>query len=504
MTTYKNYDGIFLSTNSQFAGHLKIAGADSILKLVGKSFWKSTDTEDLDIHGMLDNGKKASLLKSVLYSNTQHRFDENTQFESIFFPHYVVVGEEFISSDEPVIQAVRYHFENVNCLLSGHEIFRSLRLGADETRHILEREHKRAEDIAEKHGWSKRPFKPQIGDHPQLLYFSGLWEIISSESNVGKISLTNRTSHNMGNAAGIGIKNEVTANIEFKEPKTLDLTIDALSSLHSLFELNLGRRQRFSWIELELIHRSKESAHDMPQKAQLYWSMCNECVDNESKTNINDILISPEHHPEEFARVVTGWMNSVDTMGDPRGRFGTAFFGSYSIDRIVGAANMFDLLPESHAPRTKDVDASLKQAVVQCRKTFKDLPDSFAKQSILSAFGRIGKASLRDKVYFRADKVIAAAGGKFQELYIPCHHAVLSRNHYVHGSNSAFDYQNHFTEFAFIIDTLEFVFAASDLIDLGWDLNRWLNKDTSMTHPFGAYIINYPQNISRLNALVSK
>jgi hypothetical protein len=504
MPTHEQYNGIFLSTDSQFAGLLNIAGADSILKLVGKSFWERSETEYADIHGMLNDGKQVSLLDCVLHGRKQHRFDENSQFESLFFPNYVVVGEEFIRSGEPVIQAVRYHFENVNCLLSGHETFQSLRPDAGEIRQILEMDHQRHEKMAEKYGWPKRPFKPQIGEHPHLLYFSGLWEIVASESKIGNVSLTNRTSHNMGSAAGIGINNEVTANIEFTEPKTLDVAIHALHTLHGLFELSLGHRQRYRWIELELIHRSKETSHDLPQTAQLYWSLCNERVEGDSKVSFNDVLLSPDRRPEEFSKVATGWMNSAETMGDPRARFATAFFGGYSINRIVGAANMFDLLPESHSPKTKDADASLKEAVMQCRKIFADLPDSFARQSVLSALGRIGKASLRDKIYHRADKIIATAGDKFPELYLPCNHAVLSRNHYVHGSKGSFDYQEHFTEFAFIIDTLEFVFAASDLIDLGWDLRRWMDEGTSMTHSFGAYVSNYSQNISRLKALMSK
>lgn len=504
MLTNEKYNGIFLSTDSQFAGHLKIAGADSIIKLIGRDFLTSSGAESLDIHGMLDNGKKASLLKCINYSTARRVIDGNSHFESVFFPHYVVVGEELISSDEPVIQAIHYHFDNVKCLLSGCETFQTLYPEVDEIRHVFDCEHKRREEIAEKYGWSKSPRKLQIGEHPQLLYFSGLWEIISSESKAGKISLTNRSSSGMGGAAGVAIKNEVTANIEFKKPNTLDEAIEVLSSLHSLFELILGRRQLFGWIELELTHRSKESESDLPQRAQLYWSLCNKRVDKESETNLNDVLISLEQHPEEFSKIVTNWMNSMDSMGEPRGRFGTAFAGNYSVDRIVGAANMFDLLPGTHVPRAKEIDASLQDAVKQCRKIFKDLSDSFAKQSILSALGRIGKASLRDKVYFRADKVIAASDGRFQELTIPCHHAVLARNHYVHGSASAFNYQSHLTEFAFIIDTLEFVFAVSDLLDLGWDLKRWMDKGTSMTHPFGAYLINYSQNIERLKVLVDK
>ncbi|MEZ1316050.1 hypothetical protein QIW53_08500 [Pseudomonas fluorescens] len=504
MPTHEQYNGIFLSTNSQFAGVLKIAGADSILKIVGKSFWEHPETGPADIHGMLNDGKKVSLLDCVLHGTNQHRFDENSQFESIFFPHYIVVGEEPITSDEPVVQAIRYHFQNVDCLVSGRETFQSLYPEIAEIHSLLEMDHKRKEKIAEEYGWASRAFKPQISEHPHLLYFSGLWEIVASNAKIGKVSLTNRSSHNSGSAVGIGINNEVTANIEFAEPKTLDEAIDALRTLHGLFELSLGHRQRFRWIELELTQRSNEPTPNRPQTARLYWSLCNERVEGDSSTNLGDILLCPDRNPEEFAKVATGWMDSADTMGDPRVRFATAFFGSYSINRIVGAANMFDLLPESHVPKTKETDASLKDAVTQCRKIFAGLPESFARQSVLSSLGRIGKASLRDKIYHRADKIVEVAPDKFPELYLPCNHAVLSRNHYVHGSAGSFDYQKHFTEFAFIIDTLEFVFAASDLLDLGWDMRRWMDQGVTMTHSFGVYIVNYSQNISRLKTLLGR
>lgn len=502
MQTHDQYNGVFLSNDSQFAGHLSIAGVDSLAKLIGKSFWARPNAEYADIHGLLSDGRKASLLDCVLHGQTQHRFDDNAQFESTFFPNYVVVGEEFIRSNEPIIRAVRYHFENVASLLSGHKTFQSLSPDPEDVRRLLEEDHKRSEKIAGKHGWPKRAFEPEIGEYPHLLYFSGVWEIIASDIELGRISLTNRTSHGAGTAAGIGIDNEVTANIEFVQPKTLSAAIRALYTLHGLFELSLGRRQRYRWIELELTHRTKDNKHDLRQTARLYWSLCNERVENDSKTSLVDILLAPDRRPEEFAKVAAGWMDSAAIMGDPRERFATAFFGRYGINRIVGAANMFDLLPESRAPKKKEPDSQLKAAVEQCRKIFVTLPDSAAKQSVLSALGRVGTASLRDKVHHRADKVIAVVGGKFPDLYLPCDHATLARNHYVHGSQASFDYQEHFTEFAFITDTLEFVFATSDLLDLGWDLKSWMGEGTSMTHAFGAYITNYSENMRRLKALV--
>lgn len=492
------YNGVFICSNGSTVGHLNIAGKDSLAKFIGKALWEPLHAEYLDIHGSLSNGSKASLLDCVLYGRTQYRYGDNAHFETTFFPNYVVVGEEFIHSDKPAIRAIHYHFENVDRLLIGHQSFRLLFPSPNETRRILEADHKRAEE----RGFTISPFDPQISEHAALLYFSGVWEIIACKAQIGKVSLVNRTSHRAGDATGIGIDNQVTAVIEFADPKTLNAAIDALYTLHSLFELSLGHRQRYRWIELELTNRGKDEESDIYQTAQLYWSMCNELVEGDSRTSLIDVLLAPACRPEEFSQVVAGWMDSASVMRDPRERFATAFFGSFGINRIVGAANMFDLLPESHAPKKLQLDSGLEMAVRQCRDIWKELPDSPAKQSVLSALGRTGTASLRDKVCHRARKISDVIGEKFPDFDLPCNHAVLCRNHYVHGSKASFDYQHYFTEFSFITDTLEFVFAVSDLIDLGWDLKSWSSEPKSMSHPFSAYMVNYPENIRRLKALV--
>lgn len=504
MNKHDGYNGVFLADNSEFSGHLSIAGADSLVTLVGKNFWPSLDTEYEEIHGYLVNGSKVSLLSCSSYGKTQYRFDENTQYESKFFPNYVVVGETFVRSDEPVIRAIRYHFENVIDLLSGHNTFRSFMAEPDDVRVLLETQHRRSEQIAKEHGWPKPSFEPEIGKHPRLMYFSGVWEFMGFDVNTGRIALTNRTSHKMGNAAGIGVDNQVSINIEFHRPMIISEAIREMYTLHGLFELSLGYRQRYKWIELELTHREKIGEHERYQTAELYWSMCNKRVEVQSRASGQDALLAPDRRPEEFAKVAAGWMDSASNMGDPRERFATAFFGNYGINRIVGAANMFDLLPESHAPKKKNIDAQMQAAVEKCREIFTSMPDTSARQSVLSVLGRVGTASLRDKVLHRAEKVTKIAGEQFSELHLPCKQAVLCRNHYVHGSPAPFEYRDNFTEFAFIVDTLEFVFAASDLIDLGWDLKAWMRGGPMTSHAFGAYVLDYSSNLHRLKALVER
>ena len=149
-------------------------------------------------------------------------------------------------------------------------------------------------------------------------------------------------------------------------------------------------------------------------------------------------------------------------------------------------------------------DGPTKEAVTECRKQFRALPESFARQAVLSALGRVGTPSLRDKICHRADVVARADPQRFSELHLPCSQAVLCRNHFVHGSEGAFDYWKEYGAFAFLVDTLEFVFATSDLVELGWDYASWCGTGFLRTHGFGSYILDYDLNLRRLKELVDE
>ena len=88
-------------------------------------------------------------------------------------------------------------------------------------------------------------------------------------------------------------------------------------------------------------------------------------------------------------------------------------------------------------------------------------------------------------------------------MRFPCTQAVLCRNHFVHGSEEAFDYWEEAGAFAFLADTLEFVFAASDLIELGWDYTSWREKGSTLSHRFGAYVDAYNMNLRMLKELIN-
>jgi hypothetical protein len=129
-------------------------------------------------------------------------------------------------------------------------------------------------------------------------------------------------------------------------------------------------------------------------------------------------------------------------------------------------------------------------------------PRSPERDSVLGALGRVGKANLKHKVRHRADKILKEAAHRFPELITVTDEAVNCRNFYVHGSAASFDYDAHFDAATFFTDTLEFVFATSDLLESGWDIKAWSNSGTTMSHPFGRYRINYAPQLQALKALL--
>ena len=80
--------------------------------------------------------------------------------------------------------------------------------------------------------------------------------------------------------------------------------------------------------------------------------------------------------------------------------------------------------------------------------------------------------------------------------------AVNLRNRYVHGAATRIDYSDNPDLERFLTDTLEFVFAASDLVEAGWNIHDWIKRGSHIRHPFGSYLEDYAENWKELNRLI--
>ena len=499
-----DYNDVYIPEDGVGAGRLIIGGRNTSLKLLNSSEPVYPSSEFQDHHGMLKDGSKASLLECVRTGSTTYGLQDRAQKETRYFPHYVIVGDTFVSSGEAIINAVHYHFENSACLVHTLTTFGSTHPEREEFANILKAKHYRRETTALKHGWDPQDLEMEIGDHPILQYYSGRHEIAQCDTEFGSVAISNRVAHGHGSSSGVSISNEITASLDFSAPTTIERAFTSLGTLHSFFELCLGRHQRYLWIELQLENTDKENGDSIPRNLQAYWSHCNDRISGKTPpTQYGDVLLDAGARQLEFQKVVAGWLNTAADVGNARNRFAQAFHSkTYGVDRIVSAANMFDLLPSTHVPSRVETDKQTAEAVENARRQFRALPNSFARQSVLSALGRVGMASLRDKICHRADVISHVDRDRFAELHLPCSQAVLCRNHFVHGSEPEFDYIDQFSTFAFLVDTLEFVFAVSDLIELGWDYDYWRKKGSSLGHDFGSYIVNYDMNLRRLKGLI--
>ena len=289
-----------------------------------------------------------------------------------------------------------------------------------------------------------------------------------------------------------------------EEPIVFNEAIRRVSIVRDYLGLLVGRQQNIEVLKLNVRNESESSS-----VLDVYWSIAPKrdvSKDDDLGPQSHDVLLNAILDPEIFSRVTQCWMERDRTWHDARDRFFSCFAnqGHYDIDRLIGAANMFDILPSSAIPEDHSVPPEIEDAKKAAKEIFAKLPDSAERHSILSELGRIGKRKLKHKIRHRARKITDSEPNRFPDLTLVTDEAVNCRNHYVHGGDAKIDYgANFFETFAFFTDTLEFVFAASDLMEAGWNMKAWAAKGSSLSHPFSRYCYGYKQSLQRLKALLS-
>ena len=157
---------------------------------------------------------------------------------------------------------------------------------------------------------------------------------------------------------------------------------------------------------------------------------------------------------------------------------------------------VFDLLPVDTYGGKPSVSEDVDKAKQQARKIFRALPESQERSYVLGCLGRIGSWTLRRKIRHRAENLVNTIGVLVPNIDDVIREAVALRNDYVHGPSSG--YEQRRKQMTFFTDSLEFIFLASDLVDAGWDIERWYKKPRSVGHPFGDYLASYQANVAML------
>lgn len=484
---FKKAGDFTLNGGSKVPGELCLKGAATTLELYSGEFFDAHASPD--IFGLFYDRTKVSLVNCITMSGpgSGTRGDERYHFASVF-PDFVIFGDQHISSSDRTIRELSFTVDDAATLFYDFDAFGSVVNARPHMERIVE-----AKELGR---------KIKIGEHPHLFYFTGKDEIFVADTVLGKISATHGLSYRLPGPEGLHVDNTISLKITFNSEKTIDEAIASVLDVLGFLEIIAGRPQNISKLVFLPV-----STGGHPKVLDVYW-----CIpprrdrDDEScKPHPTGLLIQAAMKPGEFTNVLSRWLERHDAWRNPRARFSTAFAYQqrYDIDRIVGAANMFDIMPSSACPATViTLPTALEQARDNARRAFLALPDSPERSSVLNALGRIGKASLKIKVRNRAKVITDIVCDRFPELDMVVDQAVNCRNYYVHGSDAKIDYSTHFDQVVFFTDTLEFVFAASDLVESGWDVGAWIRRGSTLSHPFGRYSVNYAQKLTELKKLL--
>jgi hypothetical protein len=470
------------------AGELHIAGPESAIVLRDNECFQIGDGQNLCITGSLYDQTKITLIQCVRTAETTQRLaaDGAKSHSVTLFPHFIAEGSTHLEPDKPVIREFSFTFEDVAALFYDFDAFGG---AVDATAFIETIVKQTAERLCR---------EIRTGPRPEIAYFTGRCSIIEADTSIGHIRVEHRPSWPIGGPQGVRIDNQIRVSVVPEYPVTLNDSADRLTSLLRFIAVAVGRKQNLPLFVVRF------GTGDAYQVVRIHWSnyprRAGEFDDARGRPKPGDLPLDSIRRPEEFVAVLKSWLAVDRERLVARARIDETLAqqNHYTVDRLAGAANAFDHLPESAVPRRVVLAQEVADALAACQKIVRALPKSDERQSLLNDLGRLGKASLKKKVRHRAAYITSAVGKSFPGLDFACDQAVNCRNHFVHGSEFDLDLEPPSANQSFLTDTLEFMFTASELIEAGWDISQFLNTPTSMSHPFGSYRMNYEFNLRTL------
>ena len=440
-------NGIFtLPSGEEMHGRLSLDGSNSELDLWSRGavgqYSDRSHAEGLTslITGTLDDERKVSLIDCLGLGRRGRFGAEHYSSHDRFFPHYAIVGGVPFEGE---IASASFVTDDTNVLFYDRKSFGEL-FSEDKLRELL---NDKGLSIDEE--W-----------HPVAKYWTGRREIVSGETPLGNFSACNQPSWSLGGGPdGANIKNRVVLSLRFPAPVTIYGLNDSIRTVLRFFEILVGRPQK-------ILHLTILTNYDdeRPSPSLAYINMFRDRSDEDAQRQVDwrDTLIDSASEPNECLRLLSAWLERDKVWRLARTRFsaGWQHQNSYNADRLVGAANAFDLLPKDEFPSSTE--------------------------------------TLKQRVRHRAQLFTGIFGNALPEIDFVINSAVDLRHLWVHGAEEKPKRQRLVTSCSFLTDTLEFVFCISDLVELGWDLSSWVRQNHLGYHRFLQYFHNYSYELAEL------
>lgn len=471
-------------------GELSIDGEDTSLYLHDPKWFYIKTKPDTAIKGVLHDRTRVTLFNCGTISSlgSATAFEDRFHFAELA-PAYVVAGNRHLANDKPTISKVTFHLDDAEIAFYDH----------DAIGHALDAAPLIGAVVAGNEEALER--KIHTGPYPAVIYFTGTTDLAQVETAIGTVRVIQSPiiSNPFPGDYYAGFTKRTLIEIEFEQPQLLGGAISRILSMMRFVEILVGRPQNLDQVTLDTDDDEDQNPLRLiwvrPPHRPKSWE--------EKRTDTSEVLISVVNDRDEFATVLREWLAKDEERIDARFRFSSGFNHqrTFSIDRLVGAANMFDILPPTAFRVTDELRPEVQMAKLEARKIFRKLADSPERESVLGALARLGRPTLRSKVRDRAALVSNALQTPLPYLDMVTDEAVKCRNHYVHGSLGSFDYAQNTGIRIFLTGVLEFIFAASEFVEMGWNIARWRTQGSTLAHPFNRVLLDwdmYVQHILRL------
>lgn len=465
-------------------GELRLEGPNTSLTLHSDEFLAQVEDASC-VKGTAYTGECLTLIDCSSPGNGYTSVkDAPTRYHADVFPHYVAIGGCHLAPSQSCISAIHFTTNDLTTLFYDFDAFGSLIDANPIIDAVLE---------------ERRKMRPvEAGKRPHVAYFTGKDCITDVCTSIGKVSVHHRPSYNFGGPSGVYIKNRIVVTIEPGQLVTFHDIVERMYIVASFLSMAAGRAQGVSQIHVT----ATGVIDDIPQTLMIApsypWKASDKCENH--KPHPGDVPLDPIRHRAEFDAVLADWIGRHAGWRVARWRYLECIRdeNNYGPGRLVAAANMFDILPTDAVPLAIALPDGLATTRDTCVAMFRKHAAGIDRNSALDALGRLGRPSLPKKVAHRASIVESKLGQRFPDLQFVASVAVKCRNFFVHGGSGDIDYQRVEALVPFLTDALEFIFAASDFIDAGWDAQRWVSGGHSWGHSFARFRDDYDAGLSEL------
>lgn len=482
LTEQSTKSGVFsVSLDQEANGNLTLEGSNTRLSL-----WSDhplTIDTTRTITGELEDLTKVSLIGCITTFDGHVGKGQRIRYKYTLAPRQVILGSSHVSEHECAIHCVTFVLEHAVSLFDDAEAYGVI--------------FNNAEAVGDLAKIDNSSISAPTGDWNWISYYTGKKAVFDVATAIGQVSAMHSPTFSAGVADNHGLIKGTDLGIRFEEALPVMDALFRMGRVLQFVDLVVGHRQNVIEILLDT------DPDDPLQTAEVYAPGYAQqlLTSSGSEPQLHCTLIHPTENSSEFADVLCSWLERDSNWREARLRLSQDWGERvYNYDRMIAAANVFDLLPNDIYGCPLSLSSELCQAVDHTKQTFKILPKSDVRDDVLGYMGRVGGWRLKQKIIRRARGICDSIGHALPEFESVIKEAVNLRNHYVHGSSSRIKSGHRLQLLRFLTDALEFVFFASDLLDAGWNISEWCKTGSPRGHPFHDFLVDYKADVARLNA----